>query len=332
MKMKKFINNPDDLRQELLEGLAMVYDDVVKLGEGGLIVNKKLDDADRVTVVSIGGTGHEPAISGFVGEGILDVSVPGDIFAAPGPQLTFEGLKLADKGKGVLFVVLNHAGDLMTGSMAMKMADKAGMKVKQLVTQEDIANAPRSNADDRRGLCGCIPVYKVAGAAAARGYDLDKVYDVAARLADNMATISVAARTATHPATGDSFGELSEDEMEVGMGQHGEGGGGRMKMKSADETAQLMADALVKDLELKSGEKVMLFINGSGATTAMEMYILYRATIKYLAEKGIQVVTGLADELLTVQEQAGFQMFMARMDDELLELWNDPCRSPHLTK
>lgn len=332
MKMKKFINNPENLRQELLEGLALANPDIVEMGKDGLIINKQLKDADRVTIVSLGGTGHEPAISGFVGEGILDISVPGNIFAAPGPQLCLDALKLADKGKGILFVVLNHAGDMLSGNMTMKMAEKAGLTVKKLVTQEDISNAPRSNADDRRGLGGCFPVYKIAGAAAAQGYDLDQVYAVASRFADNMSTLAVAARGATHPATGEEISVLGEDEMEIGMGQHGEGGGGRQTLKTADETAAIMAQALIDDLSLKAGEDVMLIINGSGATTVMEMLIVYRAAYKYLEARGIRVIAGIADEILTVQETAGFQMFLARMDDELLRLWNMPCRSPYFTR
>ena len=165
--MKKFINKPDDLTKELLEGLALSNHEIIELKEGNLVVNKALKDADRVTIVTLGGTGHEPAISGFVGEGMIDISVAGNIFAAPGPQLCVDAIKMADKGHGVLFVVLNHAGDMLTGNLTMKKIAKLGIKVAKVVTQEDIATAPRSNADDRRGLVGCIPLYKIAGAAAA---------------------------------------------------------------------------------------------------------------------------------------------------------------------
>lgn len=330
MKMKKFINKPEDLTQELLEGLALSNQDIVELTEGTrLVVNKKLKDANRVTIVTLGGTGHEPAISGFVGEGMIDISVPGDIFAAPGPQACFEAIKMADKGKGVLFVVLNHAGDMLTGNLTMKMAKKAGINVAKVVTQDDIANAPRENADDRRGLVGCIPLYKIAGAAAASGKSLEEVAAIAQKFADNMATIAVAVRGATHPTTGNPIAELGEDDMEIGMGQHGEGGGGRMPLKTADETAQIMIDALLKDLDIKAHEKLMLIINGSGATTLMEQLIIFRKCYKYLAEKEIEIVANYVGELLTVQEQAGFQMMIARMDDELLSYWNKPCCTPY---
>lgn len=333
MKMKKFINDPSNLTQELLEGLALSNQDIIELTEGTrLVVNKKLKNADRVTIVTLGGTGHEPAISGFVGEGMVDISVPGDIFAAPGPQPCFEAIKMADKGKGVLFVVLNHAGDMLTANLTMKMVKKAGLNVIKVVTQDDVANAPRENADDRRGLVGCVPLYKIAGAAAAEGKSLEEVAEIAQKFADNMATIAVAAKGATHPSTGGVIAELGEDDMEIGMGQHGEGGGGRMPLKTADETAQIMLDALLKDLDIKTGEKLLVVINGTGATTLMEQLIVFRKCYNYLKEKGIEVVANAVGELLTVQEQAGFQMMIARMDDELVHYWNQPCNTPYFKK
>ena len=227
MTMKKFLNQPENIVSELLEGLELANPDIIEVTGNNLVVNKKLKDADRVTVVTLGGAGHEPAIEGFVGEGMVDICVIGDIFAAPGYKACIEALKMADKGHGVLFVVLNHAGDMLTGNKTMKEAAKLGLNVKKVVTQEDIANAPRSNADDRRGLVGCVPVYKIAAAAAAEGKSLDEVAAIAQKFADNMATIAVAAKGATHPANGEVISTLGDDEMEVGMGQHGEGGGGR---------------------------------------------------------------------------------------------------------
>ena len=286
------------------------------LGENRMIINNKLAEADRVTIVTQGGSGHEPAISGFVGEGMVDISVVGDVFAAPGPQACLDAIKLADKGKGVLYIVLNHAGDMLTGNLTMKKC----------------AKAPRSNADDRRGLVGCIPTYKIAGAAAAEGKSLEEVAAIAQRFADNMATLAVAVSGATHPATGSLLADLGEDEMEIGMGQHGEGGGGRQTMKSADETAKIMLDGLLADLDIREGEKIMLILNGTGATTLMELFIIYRKCVSYLKEKNIEIVANYVGELLTVQEQAGFQMFMARMDDELLHYWNAPCNTPYMKK
>ena len=329
--MKKFINAQETITDEELVGLGLAFGDVLEV-DGHIVVSKDLADADRVTVVTYGGSGHEPAQKGFVGKGMLDVQAVGDIFAAPNPQLVFEALKLADKGHGVLLLVLNHAGDMLCGNMVMKMAAKAGMNVRKVVTQEDISNAPRSNADDRRGLVGCIPTYKIAGAAAAEGKSLEEVAAITQRFADNMATLAVAVSGATHPATGSLLADLGEDEMEIGMGQHGEGGGGRQPMKSADETARIMLDGLLADLDIKDGEKIMLILNGTGATTLMELFIIYRRCVEYLKEKNIEIAANYVGELLTVQEQAGFQMFMARMDDELLHYWNAPCNTPYMKK
>ena len=332
MKMKKFINKPENITDELLDGLAAANRDILYRGESNMIISRDLENADRVTIVTQGGSGHEPAISGFVGKGMVDISVVGDVFAAPGPQACVDAIKLADKGKGVLYIVLNHAGDMLTGNLTMKQVKKQNLNCVELVTQEDISNAPRENAEDRRGLVGCIPTYKIAGAAAAEGKSLHEVYEIAKRFTDGMATLAVAVRGATHPMTGAALADIGEDEMEIGMGQHGEGGGGRRPLKSADEIAEIMVNALLKDIGIQSGEKIMLIINGSGATTLMEQLIIYRRCEQILNEKNIEIVANYVGEVLTVQEQAGFQMFMARMDDELLRLWNAPCRTPYWVK
>ncbi|MFN8483895.1 MAG: dihydroxyacetone kinase subunit DhaK [Anaerolineae bacterium] len=331
MAMKKFINKPENIVAELLEGYALAYPDKIHLTENHLVVRTVPKDEGKVGVVTLGGSGHEPALSGWVGYGLLDVSVPGEIFAAPGPPRVLEALRLAERGAGVLFIVLNHAGDMMTGNMTMQLAKKEGLNVVKVVTQEDISNAPREDADNRRGLMGCLPVYKVAGAAAEAGLPLKDVAGIAQRMADNMATIAVAAAPATHPVTGQPFFSLPDDEMEVGMGQHGEAGTGRMKMKTADETVDIMLNALLKDLDVKEGDELLVMLNSTGATTLMELFILFRRISQALAEKKIKLVRARVGEFLTVQEQAGFQMFVARMDPELIRLWDAPCDSPFFT-
>ena len=331
MVMKKFINSGETLTKELLKGLALAFGDKIEVNENNLVVNNKMACSDRVHIVTLGGAGHEPALSGFVGEGMFDISVVGDIFAAPGPAPVFEALKLAEGNKGALLVVLNHAGDMMAADMAMEMASDAGIKVLRLNTQEDISNAPREDGENRRGLVGCVPLSKIAGGAAAAGKTLEEVHSIAQKFADNMATIAVASRGATHPANGAEISSFGDDDMEIGMGQHGEGGGGRMKMKTAGEVAAIMTDALIKDLSLKSGEKVMLVVNGSGATTLMEQLIVFKDCVEFLASKGITVAAQMVGEILTVQEAAGFQLFIARMDDEMLEYWKAPCSTPYYT-
>lgn len=329
--MKKFINDPKNLTRELLEGFAIAHPSVVTLLSEKIIARTQPKPPNKVALVTLGGAGHEPALSGFVGPGMLDYSVVGDIFAAPGPPKVLEALRLAKRDAGILFVVLNHAGDVMSSRMAMEMADQEGIRYKMLLTHEDIAPGVQAPAEDRRGLVGCIPLYKIAGAAAEAGCSLDEIYALAERFNQNMATLAVAMKTATHPASGQSIFELAEDEMEIGMGQHGEPGTGPSKILSADQTAELMLTRLTAAVGARKGDRLLLIINGSGATTLMEMYIVLRACKRHLDKQGIQLAAAHCGELLTVQEMAGFQMFAAKMDDELLRYWNAPCRTPALT-
>lgn len=331
MVMKKFINDPANLTAELLEGFALAYADKVKLDSGKLVVRAKPKSADKVAIVTLGGAGHEPALSGFVGEGSLDISVVGDIFAAPGAPKVFDALKKLNRPAGVLLIVLNHAGDVMSANLAMEMAKKQGLNVRMLLTHEDIAPGATAPAADRRGLVGCVPLYKIAGAAAEAGASLDEVYAIAERFNNNMATLAVAMKTATHPSTGQSIFELADDEMEIGMGQHGEAGTGPSKVLTADATARLMIERLAGAVGAGSGDRLMVILNGSGATTLMELFIVYRSVQAWLKERGIEAVCSLVGEYLTVQEMAGFQMFVAKMDDELIRLWKAPCDTPYLT-
>jgi dihydroxyacetone kinase-like protein len=324
MAMKKFINDPKNLTKELLEGYALAYSDKVKLVSEKLVVRAQPKDANKVAIVTIGGAGHEPALSGFVGKGMLDISVVGDIFAAPAGPKAFEALKLANRPAGVLLVVLNHAGDVMASNIAMQMAKKAGLNVKMILTHEDIAPGANAPAADKRGLVGCIPLYKVAGAAAEQGKSLDEVFAVAEKYNNNMATLAVALKAATHPASGQQIFELADDEMEIGMGQHGEAGTGRSKMKSADETTDIMLNQLLEAVKAKSGDKVFVMVNGAGGTTLMEQYIIMRRVGQVLAQKGITLARARVGEYLTVQEMAGFQMHVAKVDDELAALLDAP--------
>jgi len=331
MVMKKLMNDPANLTAELLDGFTLAYADKVKLDSGKLVVRARPKPADKVALVTLGGAGHEPALSGFVGEGMLDISVVGDVFAAPAAPKVFEALKKADRAAGVLLVILNHAGDVMSANIAMQMAQKQGLNVRTLLTHEDIAPGANAPAGERRGLVGCIPLYKIAGAAAEEGKGLDQVLEIAERFNSRMATLAVALRTATHPSTGQSIFELADDQMEIGMGQHGEPGTGSTRLMTADETAEAMLDRLVAAVDARRGDRLLVVLNGSGATTLMELFIVYRAVHRCLRQRGIEPVAPRIGEYLTVQEMAGFQMFVAKMDDELIRLWNAPCDTPYLT-
>jgi len=327
MAMKKFINRPEDIVPELLEGFALSHPDKICLVGSNLVARAKPKASGKVGVITLGGSGHEPGLSGFVGQGMLDVSVAGEIFAAPGAPRCLEAIRLADRGAGVLFVVLNHSGDVLSAKMTMTLAQREERNVKQIVTHEDMAGG--SNPDDRRGLVGFLPVYKVAGAAAEEGAPLDKCLEIAERMERNTRTLAVAVTTATHPATGEPIFTLGDDEMEIGMGQHGEAGTGRMKLKTANETAALMLEMLLKDLDVKAGEDLLVIVNGAGATTLMELFIVFRRVHQVLAEKGIRLARSKVGEFITTQEQGGFQMMIARMDAELLRLWDAPCDAPY---
>ena len=329
MVMTKWINDPDNLVSELLEGMVLANSKQIRLAGNNLVVRANPKPEDKVALVTLGGSGHEPALSGYVGEGMLDISVPGEIFAAPGPPRVIEALRMVNRDAGVLFVVLNHAGDVMTANIVMQMVEKEGLNVRQVLTHEDISEP---NRDERRGLSGCLPVIKVAGAAAEQGRSLDEVLAIAQRMQDNMATLAVAASSATHPATGEVIAEVPKGQMNVGMGQHGEAGrGGPMELKSADETADIMLPALLEDLNIQPGEDILVMLNGVGSTTRMELYVILRRVRQILEEKKINLARCIVGEFLTVQEMGGFQMVVARMDPEDIELWDAPCDTPALT-
>lgn len=331
MKMKKFMNAPETVTDELLAGMGLAYSDIVTV-DGHLVISKDLENADRVTVVTYGGSGHEPAQAGFVGKGMLDVQAVGDIFAAPNGQLVFEAMKLADKGHGVLLLTLNYAGDQLAGKQAVKMAQKAGMNFRQVVTGEEVMYDPNGE-DSKRGLAGAVALYHVAAAAAREGKSLDEVAAIAQRYADNMASIAVKSTDATHPQNGMSFGDLGEtDMMEIGAGQHGEGGGVRVPMMSAKDTIAAIGEPLCAKLGLQAGDKAFVMVNGCGATTMMEMLVLYKDAVEFLKGKGVEVVANMVGEILTVQEAAGFQLNIAKWDDETLRLWNTPCHTPAFSR
>ena len=329
MRMKKFINDPKCLVPELLEGFALAFPRQVRLMGTNTIVRAAPKAPGMVKLVTLGGSGHEPGLSGFVGKGMLDVSVAGEIFAAPGATKCIDAIRDACAGgESALLIVLNHAGDVLAANIAMQAVEREGLNVKMVFTQEDIS----SPHGDRRGLVGCVAVYKVTGAAAERGASLDECFSIAQRMERNMRTLAVAVRTATHPGTGHPIFELGDDEMEIGMGQHGEAGTGRMKLKTADETAEIMLEKLVADLEVNQGEEVLVLLNGAGATTLMELYIVFRHVARTLKLKGIRLARSAIGEYITTQEQAGFQMMIARMDSELLELWDAPANTPFFVR
>lgn len=328
----KFINDPANVTLELLEGYVLCYPDQVKLGGENIVVRANPKDESKVAIVTLGGSGHEPALSGFVGEGMLDCSVVGDVFAAPGAQRLFQALQLMKREAGILLVVLNHAGDVMSANMACQLAEHAGIKVKQLMTHDDISAGIGAPTDDRRGLAGCVPLYKILGAASEEGKSLDELLEIGERFNKNIATLAVATGKCTHPQNNALISDLPPGIMEIGMGQHGEGGGGQKPLVSADDTAVEMVDLLCRQLTPAAGSKMMLIINGTGATTQMEHNIIFRKAYKELEARGMKIAFSRIQEILTVQEQAGFQMIMAALDDDHINyLNNKKANAPYWT-
>jgi len=323
--MKKFINSKETITDEMLEGLSMVMDDHIDLIDH-LLVRKGLKDEPKgVSILTLGGSGHEPSSYGFIGKGWECGKVIGDIFAAPGPAAVLNGIKYVDRGEGVLLYVGNHAGDVLSAKTAQKMAQKAGINVEMVVFYDDVSSFPRSEKEQRRGMISSLGLGKVLGAACDKGYNLQELKAVAEKYRDNAASLAVASSGATHPVTEKLISEIPEGKMIIGMGQHGEGSFEAVDIKSASDTVKEMADTLIADLELRSGEKVLAILNGTGATTYMELMILYKDMYKYLTSLGIIVEWKIVGEYLTTQEQAGFQMGIVRLDDELCDLINAPC-------
>lgn len=316
----------------MLEGYVLAYPDQVKLAAENVVVRANPKSEDKVAIVTLGGSGHEPALSGFVGDGMLDCSVIGDVFAAPGAQRLFQALQLMKREAGILLVVLNHSGDVMSANMACQLAERVGIKVKQLLTHDDISAGIGADNNDRRGLAGCVPLYKILGAAADEGKSLDELIEIGERFTAKSATLAVAMRSCTHPQNNATISDLPAGIMEIGMGQHGEGSGGQKPLVSADATATEMVDLLCQQLKPKAGDKMLLIINGVGATTHMELNIVFRKAYKELEACGMQVVFGRIQEILTVQEQAGFQMIMAILDDDHVDyLKNKSANAPYWT-
>jgi dihydroxyacetone kinase-like protein len=327
--MKKIINAVDQVENQMIEGLVKAYPEYVYRVEGSDVLARAHKKEGKVALVSGGGSGHEPAHAGYVGTGMLDAAVPGAVFTSPTPDQVYEAIQAVATEEGVLLVIKNYTGDVMNFEMAADMARDEGIKVDQVIVGDDVAVDGSLYTVGRRGIAGTVFVHKIAGAKAETGASLEEVKAVAEKVIANVRSMSMAIKPCTVPAAGTPGFELADDEMEIGMGQHGEGGGGVMKMQTANETAKIMVERLVAATKLQSGDRALLIINGSGATTAMELLICYRAAAKVLMGMGISLVDGLATELLTVQEMAGFQMILAKVTPETDALLKAKSNAPY---
>jgi dihydroxyacetone kinase-like protein len=266
---------------------------------------------------------------GFVGEGILDVNVPGEIFTAPAAPRILEGIKAADRGAGVLLYVASHAGDILNASLAVEMAQDVGLNVDCVILWDDIASAPPDQPEERRGIAGQMFPFKMAGSAAEEGLSLQEVKRVAEKARDNTRTLAVALTSCINPVTGEMMFDLPDDQIEVGMGVHGEAGAGRRAMGTADEIMDIVAERVIQDRPFVAGEEVCVLINGMGSTTLMEMFILYRRLDAILKSKGITVHSSRIGNFITTQEMAGFSLSLCAVDEELKHFWDAPADCPY---
>ncbi|MQN01077.1 MAG: dihydroxyacetone kinase subunit DhaK [Lachnospiraceae bacterium] len=326
--MKKFINKVEDVEEEMTEGLAKAYpDQLEKLDYGTIICRKNKKANDKVALVSGGGSGHEPAHAGFVGEGMLDAAVAGTVYTSPTPDAILEGIHAVKTDAGVLLVVKNYTGDVMNFELAEEMANDEGIKTVHVVSNDDVAVENSSFTVGRRGVAGTLFIHKCAGAKAEAGGTLEEVQAVAQKVIDNVRSMGAAIKPCTVPAAGKPGFELAEDEMEVGIGIHGEPGVHREKIKTANETADILLDKILADIDY-TGHEVALMVNGSGATPLMELYIINNHVQDVLKSKGIKVYRTFVGNYMTSIDMAGFSLSLLRLDDELKTLLDAKADTP----
>lgn len=324
---KKVLNDRKKVVAEMIEGLVLANDGRVrKLPNHNAIVRTDLPES-KVALVIGGGSGHEPIFHGFVGKNLGDAAACGQVFAAPSPDIIYEAAKAVHRGKGILFLYGNYAGDNMNFDMAAEMLEEDGIEVRTVRVCDDVAAAPPERMHDRRGVAGDVLMIKIAGGAAAELDSLDEVERVARKAGANIRSIGVALSAGSIPETGKPTFELADDEIEVGMGAHGEAGVTRQKLTTADEIADQLMDKILSDLPFRRGDEVALLINNLGATTMMEMLIVNRRIRQILEREGISVYRTDVGTWLTVQEMAGFSVTLLKLDDELKHYLDLPCQS-----
>lgn len=325
--MKKFINAVDKVEDQMIQGMVKAYPQYVKKLDCGNVVVRANKKQGKVALISGGGSGHEPAHGGYVGEGMLDAAVAGAVFTSPTPDQVYEGIKAIATDAGVLMVIKNYTGDVMNFEMAADMARDEGIKVAQVVVNDDVAVKDSLYTVGRRGVAGTVFVHKIAGAMAETGADLDAVQAVAQKVIDNVRTMGAAIEPCTVPAAGKPGFELAEDEMEVGIGIHGEPGTHREKILTADEITDKLLAQILADIDY-TGSEVAVMINSSGATPLMELFIINNRVADVLAERGVKVYKTFVGEFMTSIEMAGFSISLLKLDDQLKGLLDAKADTP----
>ncbi len=322
--MKKIINAPENVVSEMLEGIAISNPKVVY--HPGFEVISRRDKLDKVGLVCGGGSGHEPSFAGYVGDGMLDAAVSGNVFASPSPDRVLKAIEETNSGKGVLLLVMNYSGDVMNFGMAKDIAECDGVDVEMVVIKDDVSTEDNENSAGRRGIAGTILVHKVTGAKAAQGASLAEVAETARKAVRNVRTMGMAMSSCTLPAVGKPGFHLGDDEIEIGMGIHGEPGIMRTSVMSAEKLAETLLEEIFKDKDY-TGDEVAVMINGLGATPLMELYILTREVNRILLEKGVKPYRYFVGEYMTSLEMSGTSVSLMALDDELKTLIDAPCDS-----
>ena len=327
----KLINRPDDLVDEMLQGFCAAYRHIVKLEGERLIVRAQPKEQGKVALVIGNGSGHEPAMVGWVGRGLFDVNIAGEIFTAPGPQRIVDGIKAAECGGGVLVCVSHHEGDRLNAELALELCQAEGIdNVDMVILYDDISSAPKGQESQRRGTAGLFFVWKMLGAFCEGAGDLAAARALAEKVRDNTRSLAMSLTSCASPVTGEVMFELPAGEMEIGMGLHGEMGMGRRKALSADDTIDLMLPPILEDLPFQAGDEVLVLLNNSGSLTLMELFILYRRAAQRLEEAGVSVYKAWIGAYATTQEMAGFALSLCRVDAQLKGLWDAPADGAYM--
>jgi dihydroxyacetone kinase-like protein len=328
--MKKLINSPDRVVDEALAGMAAAHADLIRVIEPNVIVRKDAPKRGKVGIISGGGSGHEPMHGGFVGMGMLDAACAGAVFTSPVPDQMQVATKAVDGGAGVLHIVKNYTGDVMNFDMAAQLAESEGITVKAVVMADDVAVKDSLYTAGRRGVGGTVLAEKIVGACAEAGADLDKVTAMCQKVQDNVRSMGMALTSCTVPAAGKPTFDIGEDEMEIGVGIHGEPGRTRTKLASADDIAEMLMIPILEDLPFRSGDRVLAFVNGMGGTPLIELYIVYNAVNRILKGRGITIARNLVGSYITSLEMAGCSISLLRLDDEMVRFWDAPVHTPGL--
>ena len=329
--MKKLINDPQDVVREALEGVEAAHGDRLRVGyDPYVVVRADAPVQGKVGIISGGGSGHEPMHGGFVGPGMLDAACPGEVFTSPTPDQMLEATKAVDGGAGVLHIVKNYTGDVLNFEMAADLAKADGIEVEAVITNDDVAVQDSLYTAGRRGVGITVIAEKICGAAAEAGQSLAEVAEVCRTVNGQGRSMGMALTPCVTPGSGEPSFELGEDEMEIGIGIHGEPGRHREPIGSAAQIVERLATAIVEDLPFESGDKVLAFVNGMGGTPLIELYIVYRELNTFLEERGITIERRLIGDYITSLEMAGCSITLLKLDDELTRLWDAPADTPAL--